>query len=121
MHRETPRSSCTAPQASAQWIALRARWSVAERTDSISVAALRASGAIGVTPTGDSVYAVVHMPSGRPSRAPTTVSRPRWFLLLEATYLGGIPIALLVLTARWLGRRGARDGNGTERPHEGRG
>ena len=108
-----------APQARAQWNALSERWSVAERADSISVAAQRASGASGVAPTGDSVYAVVRMPSSRPKKASIKAARPLWFPLLEATYLWGIPIALLVLTARWQWRRGARDGDGQSPPRAG--
>ena len=105
-----------APQARAQWNALSERWSVAERADSLSVAAQRTSGASGVAPTGDSVYAEVRMPSGRPNKASIRTSRPLWFLLLQATYLWGIPFALVVLTARWQWRRGARDGDGQD-PH----
>ena len=108
-----------APQARAQWNALSERWSVAERADSLSVAAQRASGASGVAPTGDSVYAVVRMPSSRPKKASIMASRPPWFPILEATYLLGIPIALLVLTARWQWRRGARDGDGQDPPRAG--
>lgn len=92
----------------AQWENLRARWTIAERADSISRAAQRAKGASAVGPAGDSVFAVVSMPSGRPVSPPVQRERTVGVMLFDVLYLGGIPLILCILTGLWWWRRHAR-------------
>lgn len=90
-----------APRARAQWASLSERMGIGERAESLSVASQRAKGAVGVTPAGDSLYAVVHMPSGRTT---DSVASPIFQLtrsVLGFLYVFGIPITLVVLTIRW--------------------
>jgi hypothetical protein len=96
-----------APVDRSRWALMRERWSVAERADSMWMAAQRANGASGVNAAGDSVYATVSMPSGRPQANRARRGPPTWLRLFVATYLGGIPTALLALTGLWWWRRRA--------------
>lgn len=103
-----------APQMRAKLDALRTRWTIAERADSISIAAQRAGGAARLGPSGDSVYAVVSMPSGRPNARAEPISRPIWIRAVVAVYSWGIPASLLWLTLVWRRHRqssGASDGD----------
>ena len=105
-----------APRRQAEWDALSARWSIAERADSLSIAAQRASGATSVDPSGDSLFALVSMPSGRPTPAPVPTKRARGPQLFDALYLGGIPLILCLLTGLWWWRRPASQCS-AQQPH----
>jgi hypothetical protein len=101
-----------APQTRARWDVLSTRWSIAERADSISIAAQRAGGAARLGPAGDSVYAVVHMPSGRPNPRADRAAGPIWMRAIVAIYSWGIPVSLVWLTLVWRRRRTDRDNDG---------
>ena len=91
------------------------RMAVAERADSLSRAAQRATaiaaGEFTVTPAGDTVVALVGMPSGRPSEAHMAAVQARMARrgqIVGAVLLGGIPFLLVGLTGAWvLARRRA--------------
>ncbi len=101
-----------APGMRARWDALSTRWSIAERSDSIAIAAQRAGGATRLGPSGDSVYAVVQMPSGRPNPRAERASRSMWIRAVAAIYSWGIPLSLVWLTLVWRRRRRDRDNEG---------
>lgn len=100
-----------APQMRARWEALSTRWGIAERADSISIAAQRAAGAVRVGPSGDSLYAVVSMPSGRPRPGAERAPSPLWMRGIVAVYTWAIPVSLLWLTLVWRRRRDHGDGD----------
>jgi hypothetical protein len=100
-----------APQMRARWDALSTRWSIAERADSISIAAQRTAGPARLGPSGDSVYAVVSMPSGRPRPGAARASSPLWMRGIVAIYTWAIPVSLLWLTLVWRRRRDHGDGD----------
>ena len=89
------------------------RWRLAEEADSISVAEQRreaiAAGQYSVTAQGDTLTAVVRVPSGRPDSLAVAASlqRGRWLVPVIALVLwGSIPVALMALTILWvIGRR----------------
>jgi hypothetical protein len=101
-----------APEMRARWDALSTRWSTAERADSISIAAQRADGAARLGPAGDSLYAVVHMPSGRPNPRAERAAGSIWKRAMVAIYSWGIPVSLVWLTLVWRRRRTDRDNEG---------
>jgi len=105
-----------APRRRAQWETLSARWAIAERADSLSIAAQRAGGASTVGPAGDSLYAIVRMPSGRPNPAPVHSKRSLGPQLFDALYLGGIPLLLCLVTGLWWWQRPANQGE-AQPPH----
>ncbi len=86
-----------------RWLGMSERWTAADLADSISMAQQRDAGAVGVNATGDSLYAVVHMPSGRPIAAARTIELKRRSILpdVEAIYRRGIISVLLLTTVLW--------------------
>jgi hypothetical protein len=44
-------------------------------------------------------------------RSAATPARPLWIQVIRAAYVGGIPLALLVLTGIWWRRRDPRRGS----------
>ncbi len=96
------------PTLRAQWEARNSRWDIAERADSEWIAAQRAAATPIVAATGDSLYAVVSMPSGRPERS-TERMVPSWrFRVFMLPYFLGIPVALLLFTMGWAKRQNER-------------
>lgn len=98
-----------------------ARWRTAEVADSLSLAQqraeARAAGNYSIAPSGETLFALVHIPSGRPD--PSTVASFREEAQRKARYttmaiLGGIPIVLALVTLSWLIVR--RDGAGPVSP-----
>ncbi len=73
--------------------------------------AVAGEGADAVGPAGDSLFALVSTPSGRPIPAPARSNRARGPQLVDALYLGGIPLILCLLTGLWRWRRPARKGS----------
>lgn len=108
MRREVPRLSHELALADS-------RWQAAEHSDSLLVAAQRRNairnGAFTVTATGDTVTAVVRMPSGRPAEvnAAMPAHLPTIFFIRLAIQHGAIPVVLILITAYWIGTRGRRD------------
>jgi hypothetical protein len=85
------------------------RWRVGDLADSLSLArqraTARASGSYTVTSQGDTLFALVHVPSGRPDSARVAAAvqrttRTAWYL--KIAFLWAIPAVLLLLTAAWL-------------------
>jgi len=84
-------------------------WRTADLADSLSLAKqradARAAGTYTITPSGDTLFALVHVPSGRPDSA--VVAALHQQVLRKARYttaiiLGLIPTALLLLTLSWI-------------------
>jgi hypothetical protein len=105
-----------AQQARKSYEVLSTRWKLGDAADSISraaqIASARESGTYKVQPTGDTVFAVVGVPSGRPDR--TAVSGRITFVngtaaIASALVFLGIPLSLVLVTITWLiGRKPAR-------------
>jgi len=86
-----------------------ARWRTAELADSLSLAKqradARAAGSYSITPSGDTLFALVRIPSGRP--APVTVAASNEQVRRNARYitafiLGLIPAVLVLVTLSWM-------------------
>ena len=85
-----------------------ARWRTAEVADSLSLAKqraeARATGSYSVTPSGDTLFALVRIPSGRPD--PAAIAALNLQVRRQARYttaviLGLIPTVLVLLTLSW--------------------
>ena len=89
--------------------AVQQRWDIAERSDSLSVAAQRANETARLGASADGPLGIVRVPSMRQSIAargpvaPSPLAR-----MLSALWLYGIPVSLVLLTALWWYRRPAR-------------
>ncbi len=86
-----------------------ARWRTAELADSLSLAKqredARAAGSYSITPSGDTLFALVRIPSGRPD--PVTVAASNEQVRRHARYitafiLGLIPAMLVLITLSWM-------------------
>lgn len=96
----------------------QARASTSELADSISLAKqkddARANGTYSITPAGDTVFALVHIPLDRPSRSATPLAIVRGrarITYVGVIILGFIPTILIVLTLCWADAR-RNDGGG---------
>ena len=85
------------------------RWHTAELADSLSVAKqradARAAGTYSVTPSGETLFALVHVPSGRPDSAVVAArseNLERTARYTMALLFGLIPAILLLLTLSWI-------------------
>ncbi len=94
-----------------------AHYTVAERADSISrakqVSDARATGNFQLRADGQTVYAVVGIPSGRPSQRSIDEIRASMQPLLGVILgleFGAIPLALIALSLAWLVARKRDDG-----------
>lgn len=97
-----------APRLLAEHDRTDSQWSIAEREDSISIAAQRRDAIrakqFSVSAQGDTFVAVVHVPSGRPSSARVEedgVRTVRQVWIVVAVLYGAIPLTLLGITAVW--------------------
>jgi len=86
-----------------------ARWRTAELADSLSLAKqraeARATGSYSITPRGETLFALVHMPSGRPDAAVAADLRQQMQRKVRYTtviILGFIPTVLVILTLSWI-------------------
>jgi hypothetical protein len=99
-------------QMRAEQAPIEERWRLAERADSVAVAAQRreaiSAGQYSLTAQGDTVTAVVRAPSGRPDSVDVadTFRTGRYIVFaIVLTLWGSIPIALLAITVVWVSRR----------------
>ena len=88
---------------------LDARWRTGELADSLSLAKqradARAAGTYSITSSGDTLFALVHLPSGRPHAAivaARTQRVQRNARYMTAIMLGLIPTILVLLTLSWI-------------------
>ena len=85
------------------------RWDIAERADSLSVAAQRATQAARQDASAAGPVGIVRVPSSRPAAtvrgAATHSTLAR---VISALWLYAIPVALVLITAVWWRRRPAR-------------
>ena len=97
-----------------------ARWRTADLADSLSLAKqraeARATGSYTITPRGETLFALVHMPSGRPD--PAVVADLHQQMQRQARYttvvlFGLIPIILVLLTLSWIIARRDNTGQAT--------
>ena len=86
-----------------------ARWRVGDLADSLSLAKqradARAAGSYSITPHGDTLFALVHVPSGRPDPevvAAMTRKAERTARYATAILFGLIPTSLVLLTLSWI-------------------
>lgn len=96
-----------------QWrVAVQAvdeRWDIAERADSLSVAAQRATETLRRGASADAPLGIVRVPSMRQSAAARGPATPSPLArMISALWLCGIPVSLLLLTTVWWYRRPAR-------------
>jgi hypothetical protein len=96
------------PRIRREVLANEAHMTAAERTDSISraeqVAAARVAGDFHLRADGETLFAVVGMPSGRPTAqavADFRASTQRTVVAVVAIQFGAIPLALVGLTLAW--------------------
>ena len=97
----------------AQWRAeiqfVHERWDIAERADSLSVAAQRATGATRKGSSADGPVGIVRVPSMRPSATASRDATHSMFArVLSALWLYAIPVTLVLITAVWWRRRPVR-------------
>jgi len=95
----------------------RLHYTVAERADSMSraeqIAAARSEGNFHLRADGQTVFAVVGMPSGRPTPrtlADLRASMQRTVRAIIAVQFGAIPLALMALTLSWYFARRPKSG-----------
>ena len=86
-----------------------ARWRAGDLADSLSLAKqradARAAGSYSVTPNGDTLFALVHVPSGRPDSAVVAAlgrKIQRTARYTTAILFGLIPTLLVLLTLSWI-------------------
>ena len=86
-----------------------ARWRAGDLADSLSLAKqradARAAGTYSVTARGDTLFPLVHVPSGRPNSAAVASlvqQARRNARYLTAAFLGLIPTLLVLLTFIWM-------------------
>jgi hypothetical protein len=89
------------------------RWKSGDLADSLSVikqrADARVTGNYSVTSGGETLFALVRVPSGRPDSASIAVyarRNERYVTFFALALFGGIPAALVVLTILWRLARG---------------
>ncbi len=93
-----------------------ARARISEIADSVSLAKqkddARAAGTYSITPAGDTVFALVHMPLDQSTPTSRTVARARARRggYISFIVLGFIPTVLVVLTLCWADARRNDDG-----------
>ena len=85
------------------------RWRTAERADSLSLAKQRAeareAGIYSITASGDTLFPLVHEPSGRPDPAAVAAlgeRTRRTARYITAVLLGAIPLVLAIVTLSWM-------------------
>jgi hypothetical protein len=85
------------------------RFRTSELADSLSLvrqkADARAAGEYSITPSGDTLFALVHMPSNRPDSASIAAARTRVHRnarYISAIMFGLVPTILIVLTLSWM-------------------
>lgn len=93
-----------------------ARWRVGDRADSLSLAKqrteARTAGAYSVTARGDTLFPLVHVPSGRPDSASMAAYGQkvrRTARYVTAALFGLIPTLLVLVTGIWLVLRRQND------------
>ncbi len=101
------------------------RWRGAEIADSLRMveqrSAARAAGTFTVTTLGDTLFPLVHTPSGRPDTAQVASGVRRTARTARyggAALLGAVPLGLVAITAAWLVRAAGATGRSPtlERP-----
>ena len=107
--RNLPRLERQLAQMEKDQAAVQSRWRLAEQADSTSVAAQRRAairaGEFSVTPQGDTLVALVRMPSGAPESARVAAfsSHATRAAIGSAIVLwGAVPLVLVSLTTAWL-------------------
>ena len=85
------------------------RWDIAERSDSLSVAAQRANEPARRGATADGPVGIVRVPSMRQLTAARGLATPSLLArMISALWAYGIPVSLVLLTTVWWYRRPAR-------------
>jgi hypothetical protein len=86
-----------------------ARWRAGELTDSLALAQqredARAARAYSIAPNGDTLFALVHVPSGRPDPAAVAALGRQAHLnarYLTTVILGLMPTILVLVTLMWI-------------------